>query len=108
MRRITAALLTGAGGGIVAFATAFCHAQAYPSKPVRLIVPNAPGGGSDLIGRLVAEKLSRALGQHQKTQSGSDEGNAVGGYEEASRARGVGSHGLDTRSAGTADRRADR
>jgi tripartite-type tricarboxylate transporter receptor subunit TctC len=63
MRRITAALLIGAGGGIVAFATALCHGQAYPSKPVRLIVPNAPGGGSDLVGRLVAEKLSRALGQ---------------------------------------------
>lgn len=38
-------------------------AQAYPNKPIRLIIPQAPGGGSDTLGRFMAQKLSDALGQ---------------------------------------------
>ncbi|MBI3917087.1 MAG: tripartite tricarboxylate transporter substrate binding protein [Betaproteobacteria bacterium] len=39
------------------------HAQTYPSKPIRLIVPNVPGGGTDTVARLIADKVSPALGQ---------------------------------------------
>ena len=38
-------------------------AQAYPTKPVRLIVPFPPGGGVDFVGRVVGQKLTERLGQ---------------------------------------------
>jgi tripartite-type tricarboxylate transporter receptor subunit TctC len=38
-------------------------AQAYPAKPIRLIVPFPPGGGVDFIGRIVGQKLAERLGQ---------------------------------------------
>jgi tripartite-type tricarboxylate transporter receptor subunit TctC len=38
-------------------------AQDYPTRPVRLIVPFAPGGGSDFVGRLIGQKLAEQMGQ---------------------------------------------
>lgn len=39
------------------------HAQSYPARPIRYIVPVAPGGGSDMVGRTVTERWGRALGE---------------------------------------------
>ncbi|MEI7497172.1 MAG: tripartite tricarboxylate transporter substrate binding protein, partial [Betaproteobacteria bacterium] len=39
------------------------QAQGYPNKPIRLIVPFPPGGGNDVIGRIIAQKLTERLGQ---------------------------------------------
>ena len=38
-------------------------ANDYPSRPVRLLVPNPPGGGSDAVARILAQKLTERLGQ---------------------------------------------
>jgi len=61
MRRISVRILVllAAGLGLPSAASA----QKYPERPVRLIVPFAPGGTSDLLGRVVGARLSEALGQ---------------------------------------------
>ncbi len=62
------------------------HAQAdYPSRPVRMIVPFAPGGASDLVGRMISPKLTQELGQQVVVDNrGGASGNI--GVEVAARA----------------------
>lgn len=51
---------------LLAIASVFCataFAQSYPAKPIRLIVPFAPGGSADLLGRILGQQLSQLYGQ---------------------------------------------
>src|SRR5260370_16298793 len=60
-----------------AFSTAVV-AQTYPDKPVRLIVPASPGGGLDVLSRLVAGKLAGYWGQQLTVDNRPGAGMAIG------------------------------
>ena len=55
--RVIAAILAAALPATAA------HAQAYPSRPVKIVVPAVPGGVNDALGRIMAERLQKSMGQ---------------------------------------------
>ena len=59
-RGFTAALATSTA---LAFGTAAAQTTDYPNKPIRMIVPNPPGGGTDVLGRMLAKSISEQMGQ---------------------------------------------
>ncbi|GAA4342841.1 tripartite tricarboxylate transporter substrate binding protein [Pigmentiphaga soli] len=58
-------------------------AAAYPDHPIRVIVPFAPGGGNDFIGRFIAQQLGRGLGQPAVVDNRAGAGGVIGVEEGA-------------------------
>jgi tripartite-type tricarboxylate transporter receptor subunit TctC len=56
-------LLQASAAAVVALATGAVHAQAWPAKPIRIVVGFAPGGTTDVMARVMAQSLSESLGQ---------------------------------------------
>jgi len=72
-RHVIASLIAAAG--VCAMPA---HAQSYPSKTIRLIVPFAPGGPNDFLGRLVGQKVTEQLGQTVVVDNRGGAGGTVG------------------------------
>ena len=62
---------------LAAAATSIASAQDYPSRPITLVVPYAAGGGNDVMARVVAEKMSKTLGQNIVVENRAGAGGSV-------------------------------
>jgi tripartite-type tricarboxylate transporter receptor subunit TctC len=71
LRRLSLAVITLAVAG-------HAHAETYPDKPLRLIVPFPPGGGNDIIGRAVAQRLTEVIKQQVVVDNRGGAGGALG------------------------------
>jgi tripartite-type tricarboxylate transporter receptor subunit TctC len=74
MRMTAKAILTGA---LVALPF-LVHAQSYPNRPIRVIVPQPPGGGFDLVARVLAEPLANVMGNPVVVENRPGGGTIVG------------------------------
>ena len=70
----TAALLAAA----LVLTSPAARAQTYPSKPITLIIPFAPGGSNDIVGRVIGKKLSEAWGQPVVVENRGGAGGLIG------------------------------
>jgi tripartite-type tricarboxylate transporter receptor subunit TctC len=77
LNRLKLVMLALAGASVLAAAPAFAQADAYPSRPIKLIVPYSAGGGTDAIARLVANGVGEKLGQSMVVENNGTAGGNV-------------------------------
>jgi len=63
---------------VVALGAAAAHAQTYPDRPIKLVVPFPAGGTTDIVGRIIAEHASRRLGQQMIVENRPGAGGNIG------------------------------
>ena len=68
----------GVAGVSCLLAAPAAYAQAYPARPVRVLVPWPPGGSNDIVGRVVAQRLSETLGQQFVVENRSGAASNIG------------------------------
>jgi len=71
-------LMVSLGIGITALASLQAAAQGYPNKPIKIVVPFAPGGGSDSVARVISERLAKEWGQPVIIENRAGAGGAIG------------------------------
>jgi tripartite-type tricarboxylate transporter receptor subunit TctC len=73
MRKLCLAVAVATLAGV-----AWAHAQGYPARPITMVVPLAPGGSTDVIGRIMAEGMRASLGQPVIVENTAGAGGTIG------------------------------
>ena len=78
LNRTTSWLCALSAAAVLGLSASAVMAQSYPTKPVRIVVPTAPGGFTDVVARILSQKLTMALGQQVVIENKAGAGSTIG------------------------------